>query len=38
MLAFLRFQRVTRDFGSHNCGAAGEHLKFAEDGAAAQTF
>jgi hypothetical protein len=38
MLAFFQFQRASRDSGSHDCGAASEHLALAEAGAAAQTF
>src|SRR5882724_5505483 len=38
MLAFLPCQRASRDCGSHDGGAAGEHLEFAAYGAATQTF
>jgi hypothetical protein len=31
MLAFLQFQLASRDGGSHDCSAIGEHLALAED-------
>jgi hypothetical protein len=38
ILAFLQFQRASRDFGSRDCGAAGARVALAECGIVGQTF